>query len=130
MDLSPHEKKLAEHGQLTLTDKRIVKQKKTLGELSSEQIPVNRIDSIGIKVQSYFILFLIGIILILIGFVLIAEEELSGFFFLLLGIGFTALFFVLRRRLLFIKSATKTLTEIGKGAEEFFSELETLISKK
>lgn len=129
---TPNEKEVDSFISLTLTTKRIVQEKKGFWEGGTNEIPLNKLDSIGYGYKRNLLLFIIGLIFV-IGWWIFSNTSsnngLSPLILLIVGIIFIVLG-LLRHEFVEFRAGTLKLFQEGKNAEQFATTVRSELHKK
>ena len=140
MEAEKFEKKIAEHRNLFLSDKRIVQKDNNL----TKEIPIDNIDSFSHSKKIRLKLMILGLIMVvwtlfpfltninilpMLGSSEILPVITQVFFQLTPGIIFVIVGYFYKKNELIIKSNTISLSEKGSGAEEFVKKLRETLYK-
>ena len=125
-----HERKIAEHESLILTDKAIIKEEKNFfGDLIYSEIPIKKINSIKKEVSHYKIIIVFSIVFLISAALSIYKEKdiVLIISLLITGIVLFALYLFTGKKEICIKSGNIEITEYAGGCKEFVKELRSQI---
>lgn len=133
MRLSTNEKGVAMQGDLILTDKRLVQEKKSLGSIEYKEIPLAKLDSIYYTSSINIWTIITGILLAILGFFLNAtifyRVEIIGFMIIIIGIVGFILGIILRKNFVEFKSASSKIRAENRNLESFIEAVRSQIYK-
>lgn len=120
---------VAEFKLLSLTNKHVIKESNDFWVGTTEEIPLHKLDSIGSGYKRNLFLFLIGIVVAIIGFIVLTSQGIFGLILIVIGVVLLAIG-LMKREFVELRAGTLKLSADGKGAIEFADVVRDELHKK